>query len=217
MAASPLSFRFGVLVVAFALACSKARTSESPARVSEPPVGAQATGDAAPFGGAPGQDVGDAAALAGTGGEPALGVQLTPSNESDVESLGRGDPVGALNAQLKGGGTAQRPMSALAIVKSHRALDSSSVSSGEVMLKFVREGKATVRHCYERLRAREPSATGTMTLRFAISATGNVVDPTAESWHADLSKCVLEAMSRWRFPAPKTQARFELVLSLVTG
>lgn len=96
-------------------------------------------------------------------------------------------------------------------------LGSSSMSAGKIANEFVRRGQASVRTCYESLRANNPSATGTLTLRFTVDTRGTVTEEHVDSFNPELITCVRAAMRSWTFEAPRAPSRFELVLDLLVG
>ncbi len=70
--------------------------------------------------------------------------------------------------------------------------------------RVVRANLGQVRHCYERALALNPSAEGTVTLRWVVGVEGSVVTARAEGNDTgvdSLGDCVADAVRRWRFPA----------------
>jgi hypothetical protein len=193
-------------------ACTKARSPEP--RPEGSAVGARGpvTFDAATAqqqAPAPGSSIANAKAR-----EEAAALQAEPGGKYE----GTRDPAHDLTAQVGGSGDgAVNPERSLVVLKSHRALDPSSSDDTKVVLDFIRNGKTTVKDCYEGLRAGERGATGTITLRFTVTSSGKLADMTADSWNAELSTCVVAAMQQWTFSAQKMPVLFELVLSLVIG
>src|SRR5690606_31844994 len=90
--------------------------------------------------------------------------------------------------------TAQR---SLVVLKSHRAIDPPSSDESKILLYYFDSGQKVVKQCYEQLRGREPTASGTMTLRFTVTTSGSVTDAAADSWNEELSKCVQTAAQTW--------------------
>jgi hypothetical protein len=71
--------------------------------------------------------------------------------------------------------------------------------------RVVRANLGQVRHCYERALEVNPSAEGTISLRWVIGADGQVVAANVEESSvpvASLGECVTAAVRRWRFPMP---------------
>ncbi len=103
------------------------------------------------------------------------------------------------------------------MTKSKTALDTSSLPAGKMAVEYVSRGRASVKRCFEDLRAKDPTATGLLTLRFAVDVTGAVVDAHVDGFNSEVVSCVQSAMSTWTFTAPDKRTRFELVLDLVIG
>lgn len=199
-----------LLLLGLVVACSKGGTTES--RPSEAPAPPVQVADAATSAHA---DAAGPDALAGFGKDNASGAQLGSAVDADLPQR---NPARDLNEQLGGGAQPtdpRHPPHTRVTLSSHRALGPSSLDSSKIAGRYMGAGQAAVRRCYEGVLAHEPATTGTLTLQFAVTPTGHVVDATAESWNPALSKCVLDAMPTWTFSTPKAQARFELVLSLV--
>lgn len=209
-----------VLCALVLLACTKARPNDSPSAGSAPaapaapaaPDSAQvpSTTPAAPATTpAPPQNVDD---RGGVGAEAIRGTDVVASKER---------PGDALNKQVKdlgsGSGTPAKGGRSLVVVKSKTALEASTLDAGKMAFEYVSRGRAAVKRCFEDLRAKDPSATGVLTLRFAVDVKGAVVDAHVDGFNREVASCVQSAMSTWTFSAPDKQTRFELVLDLVIG
>jgi hypothetical protein len=197
-----------LLACALALgACTKARTADPPPAGSAQPVAAV---DAGARSGAA-ADAGSATDPASSDPRGAVAVRdpvpVTPDSR----------PAADLAKQIGGSGQPARGGRSLVVLKSKTALDRSSLDAGKVMLEYVKHGQASVKTCFEQLRAKDPAATGTLTLRFAVDVKGAVVDADVEGWNADVAACVRSAMAAWVFAAPDKQTRFVLVVELVIG
>lgn len=151
------------------------------------------------------------------------GVELVPIDIGDAETKKR-RPAEDWNKQL-GGANPSEPSpkagsgSGRVIVSSHRALDQTTLSSSRVVTEFLRRALPSVKQCYAKLLSNDPRAHGEMKLRFAVSETGGLVDGSAESWNADVSRCVRGLMPKWSFPVPQAngapaRSRFELGLDM---
>ena len=191
-----------LLACAFALtACTKART-----------------GDPAPTGSAQPVTAADAAVDAGSATAPASSDPRGAEAVRDPTPVTPDSRPGAdLDKQLGGSGSPARGGRSLVVLKSKTALDRSSLDAGKLMLEYVQRGQASVKTCFEQLRAKEPAAKGTLTLRFAVDVKGAVVDADVEGWNAGVAACVRSAMASWVFTAPDRKTRFVLVLELVIG
>ena len=130
-----------------------------------------------------------------------------------------GHDLGEQIRQSRGGSasTPARAQRSLVVLKSHRAVDPPSTDESKILLYYYDSGQKLVKQCYEQLRARDPSASGMMTLRFSVTTSGSVTDVVADSWSEDLSKCVHAAATTWTFSAQKAKAQFEFVLKFVIG
>ncbi|MBA3398147.1 MAG: AgmX/PglI C-terminal domain-containing protein [Deltaproteobacteria bacterium] len=126
-------------------------------------------------------------------------------------------PGVALSEQIGGSRTPAKGGRSLVVMKSHTALDTSTLGVGKMAFQYVSRGQASVTRCFEDLRAKDPSATGVLTLRFAVGVKGAVVDAHVDGFNREVASCVQSAMSTWTFSAPDKQTRFELVLDLVIG
>jgi outer membrane biosynthesis protein TonB len=76
--------------------------------------------------------------------------------------------------------------------------------------------------CYEKLLDRSPSAEGTVTLRFTVTADGAVADPSFETADAtlrdpDLERCLLGVVEKLVFPASGTKGTIAYPLRLTPG
>ncbi len=201
-----------VLVLAFVAACTKARTSDSPPSSGSTPAVIVDAGvtllDASQA-----ATVADAQALQPIIPDP-RGVQIYEGAPVPAGSNHLGE---ALTTQLGGSNVPAQGGRSLVVVKSKTAVESSSLSAGAMAVDFVRKGQASVKKCFEALRAKDPAAHGVLTLRFVVDTKGAVRDGTVSGWHAETATCVQEAMSSWTFTAPDRPTRFELVLDLVIG
>jgi hypothetical protein len=191
-----------------AIACTKSPTSD-PA-----PIGSATT--------TPSSVTTDALTVAGAAASP--DARATETADTPVEAIadpvpvsGGRNPADDLNAQLGGSGAPATGGRSLVVVKSKRALDESSMNAGTMALEFVRKGQASVKTCFAALRAKDASARGVLTLRFAVDTTGAVRDASVEGFHPEAVSCVTSAMSSWTFHAPNKKTRYELVLDLVIG
>lgn len=203
-----------ILILFVLAACTKAKPSEPPPMAgSAPPL----TIDAAP-------PVIDAVEAAATVTDAVVlqpkttdtrGVQLY----EDPTPIPRGsnDPGAALANQLGGPTAPARGGRSLVVVKSKKALDTTSLSAGKVMHEYVMKGQASVKACFDALRAKDPAATGLLTLHFSVAVDGTLVDPKVEGFDPDIVRCVETAMRTWTFSKPDRPTRFELVLDLVIG
>jgi hypothetical protein len=212
-------------VVVFALmllACTKARTSEPPFAGSAPVTLAPAA-PAVPASVQAPAAAPDAPAIMPTpprNGEVGEGVDvvLVPgsggvtNNRSPVDDLNK-----QVNAAGGGSGTPASDRRPLVVVKSKNALDKTSLTAGRVVHEYVLRGQASVKRCFEALHAKDPSATGLLTLQFSVDVTGAVVDAHVDGFNREIVSCVQSALSTWTFTAPDKRTRFELVLNLVIG
>jgi hypothetical protein len=202
-----------VALLCLVVACSKAATTESHPSEAPAPAGPTVAADATTT---PRDDAGEAVRAPDFGKNNASGAQLGSAVDAD---LAQRAPAGDLNAQV--GGVGRQPSvpskatSTRITLVGHRALDASSLDSSAVAGRYMGTGQSVVKRCYESVLAQEAHTSGRMTLRFAVTTAGHVADATADSWSPTLSKCVLDLMPAWRFPAPKAQGRFELTLALV--
>ena len=200
-----------ILCALVLLACTKARTSDAPSAGSAP-----ATPPPAPMGSAtaPGASAAPAPTSALTA-DVQGGVGAEAIRGPDVDS--KKSPGVSLNDQLGGSGTPARGGRSLVVVKSRTALDKTTFDVAEMEFDYVRKGQASVKRCFEELRAKDPSAKGILTLQFAVDVTGAVVDAQVEGFNSEVASCVQTVMSTWTFSAPDKRTRFELVLDLVIG
>jgi hypothetical protein len=144
----------------------------------------------------------------GVGAEAIRGPDVVANGKSPGAALG--EQIGGSRIPAVGGRS-------LVVVKSKTALDTSSLEAGRMAHEYVKRGQASVERCFEDLRAKDPSATGLLTLRFAVDVTGAVVDAHVGGFNSEVASCVQSAMSTWTFLAPDKRTRFELVLNLVIG
>jgi len=169
-----------LLLLGLVVACSKGGTTESrPSEAPAPPVPA-AVADAAISAQA---DAAGPDARGSFGKDNASGAQLGSAVDADLPQR---NPGRDLNEQIGGGGAQptdpRHPAHTRVTLSSHRALGPSSLDSSKVAGRYMGAGQAAVRRCYEGVLAHEPTTTGTLTLQFAVTTTGHVVDATAESW-----------------------------------
>ena len=82
---------------------------------------------------------------------------------------------------------------------------SGGLTSSEVQA-VIRANLNQIRHCYEKLLQRSPSASGKVKVRFKVSPNGRVASASiASSTIADsrMKGCVTSKVKRWRFPNPR--------------
>jgi TonB family protein len=75
----------------------------------------------------------------------------------------------------------------------------------DIIRRIVRAHINEVRHCYNKLLVKEPTAEGKVTVSFTIDATGkvsvsSVTDNT--TGNDDVAECIAKAVKRWTFPRP---------------
>ncbi len=78
--------------------------------------------------------------------------------------------------------------------------------SPQEILQVVRANLNQIRHCYEQLLQRSPSASGKLAVNWTINAQGNVSSVSiAESSISDsqMKGCVTSSIKRWKFPDPR--------------
>ena len=95
--------------------------------------------------------------------------------------------------------------------------DDTSLSATDVLAKIRRSYLTEIKRCYTQLLAKQPRASGKLTVRLTVTATGQVTAPSARGIPA-MERCVTDAMAGWRFPVPRdsrgtpTEATFETSL-----
>lgn len=77
------------------------------------------------------------------------------------------------------------------------------------ILAVLRKNLTDIHGCYEKLLTREPTANGQMRVQFVVGAQGQVistsiVDDTITN-NADMESCVTSKISKWKFPAPRSE------------
>jgi TonB family protein len=78
--------------------------------------------------------------------------------------------------------------------------------SPQEIVAVVRANLNQIRHCYEQLLARSPSASGKLAVNWTIGVSGSVTSVSiVESSFADaqMKGCVTSRIQRWKFPAPR--------------
>ena len=81
---------------------------------------------------------------------------------------------------------------------------SGGLSQSEVT-KIIRANQNAIRHCYERLLQKNPSAAGKIKAQFVIGANGRVVSVTKQSdsvGSSSFSECIFQKIRTWSFPKP---------------
>ncbi len=74
------------------------------------------------------------------------------------------------------------------------------------ILAVIRANLNQIRHCYEQLLQRSPSASGKLSVRFVVGASGRVSSAVIESGDisdANMRGCVTGKITRWKFPEPR--------------
>jgi TonB family protein len=176
------------------------------------------------WGGLDGSEVGEAfgqggLGLVGTGrggggtGEGTIGLGNTGligrgGGASSGSGYGRGSSPGF-------GGRGRRvPRVRQAKAKVTGALDK------DIIRRIVRAHINEVRHCYNQGLVRDPALNGKVTVRFTIAATGRVSEASlASSTIPDrrVSRCIVKAVERWKFPKPRGGGIVEVEYPFVLG
>lgn len=76
----------------------------------------------------------------------------------------------------------------------------------DVIRRVIRKSQNQVRYCYERALVNNPELAGRITVKFVISAEGNVIKAAIASTSLEnegVEKCVVRVVRRMRFPAPQ--------------
>lgn len=206
------------------LACTKAHTTEPPSAGSAPvPLAPVAPVAPAAPESAKASPTPDAPATMPTpprNGEvgEGVGAVLVPGSGGVTNQRSPADDLNKQVSDARGGsGTPASARRPLVVVKSKTALDTTSLTAGRVVHEYVLRGQASVKRCFEALHAKDPTATGLLTLRFSVDVTGAVVDAHVDGFNREVVSCVQSAMSTWTFTTPDERTRFELVLNLVIG
>jgi outer membrane biosynthesis protein TonB len=78
--------------------------------------------------------------------------------------------------------------------------------------KAIRQHVSEIRYCYETALVRNPSLEGKLVVTFVIGAEGSVKSATNQETHADagLVKCILDRLSKWKFPKPRRGLEVEV-------
>lgn len=142
------------------------------------------------------------------GEDPKLAICIAAADldENEVRNAGVLAPAGAYGMIGLGAGGFGSPSRGLprSSVKPSKAEVKGSLDK-DVIRRIVRRHVSQVRYCYEKLLVSEPTAEGKVTVRFVIGTDGSV--STAEvdgntTGSSDLGKCVVKAVTRWKFPKP---------------
>jgi hypothetical protein len=75
----------------------------------------------------------------------------------------------------------------------------------EIIRRIVRRHMGEVKYCYESELAKKPDLAGRVAIRFAIAATGTVMNATLDNStirNPTLEKCIVGTIRNWPFPAP---------------
>jgi len=72
-----------------------------------------------------------------------------------------------------------------------------------IIRRVIARGRSQIKYCYEKQLVVDPSLTGTVTVKFTIDASGQVVSATAQGMHGGVAACVANVMRSMRFPQPQ--------------
>ena len=75
----------------------------------------------------------------------------------------------------------------------------------EIIQRVVRQNRRQIRHCYEQQLQRNPDLSGTVTMEWVISPTGDVVNASvSESTlnSSEVEQCMSQRIRQWSFPEP---------------
>lgn len=81
---------------------------------------------------------------------------------------------------------------------------SGGLSQGEIS-GVIRNHHNAIRHCYEKVLQKQPSATGKVRIKFVIGANGGVISTATEQdtiRSSELNSCIIAKIRTWRFPKP---------------
>ena len=73
-----------------------------------------------------------------------------------------------------------------------------------IVRRYLKRNIQKLTYCYEKELLQKPALAGTITLAFGIAATGAVTSPEGSGVSPEVSKCVVDVVSRIEFPRPKT-------------
>lgn len=167
--------------------------------------GAASIGFRDPAAGSPGSKGPDAGALQTSGLDPGKGLALTGTGAA-VDTFQKGAGTSGLSTENGfEGEKAGRSRAAVSMEGGGDPVSGGGLSAEEVQ-KVIRIHLNGIRHCYEQLLQRSPSASGKITVQFVIGSSGRVENvQTAQDTIGDagMSGCVSAKIARWTFPMPR--------------
>lgn len=100
------------------------------------------------------------------------------------------------------------------------SIDDTTLRPEDVLRRIQQIYMDGLKRCHRELLKRDPSAGGTVTLRFAVGETGRVVRVKASGFDEGVDRCIEQRAEAWRFGVPKdedgepTSAEFKISLVL---
>lgn len=100
------------------------------------------------------------------------------------------------------------------------SIDDTTLRPEDVLRRIQQIYMDGLKRCHRELLKRDPSAGGTVTLRFAVGETGRVVRVKASGFDDGVDRCIEQRAGAWRFGVPKdedgepTSAEFKISLVL---
>ncbi len=100
------------------------------------------------------------------------------------------------------------------------SIDDTTLRPEDVLRRIQQIYMDGLKRCHRELLKRDPTAGGTVTLRFAVGETGRVVRVKAAGFDDGVDRCIEQRAEAWRFGVPKdedgepTSAEFKISLVL---
>jgi FHA domain len=72
-----------------------------------------------------------------------------------------------------------------------------------IIKRYIKRSEASISYCYEKELLAHPGLSGTVTIQFLISTTGDVQSSTGQGFDSNVASCVANVVKTINFPAPK--------------
>ena len=184
--------------------------------LASPYGGAFAVGgdDADVWGGLTGTEVGEAYGVGGLGlvgtgrGGGGTGEGTIGLGNTGLIGKGGGGGTGSGYGRGAGAGFGGRGRGPIPMVRQAKAEVKGALDK-DIIRRIVRGHINEVRHCYNQVLARDPSAQGRVKIQFVIGATGKVPSAVVQETtmkSAAVGSCIANAVKRWTFPKPQSSS-----------
>jgi TonB family protein len=115
--------------------------------------------------------------------------------DADIAALGR------LSGPGGGWPNPPTPPPARVVVAPQQATMTAGLDKA-IIKRVIRQHVPRIRYCYERQLVQDPALAGRVMIDFTIDANGRVSAATAQGFHAEIERCLVDALRAMQFPPP---------------